>query len=174
MTVTHPVDNVVGPQYMLQNWEFLATNDPPVDELELLPGEKTPERQWVVLDKHEMDTSSFFAAYQAALFPLDPRKVKAVSYRFFKVVQTGPNSRGNNHMLMVGGVELFGHLTGCPTVDDSDDPTRPKHEVEVACDGDKAKSGSGDDDDGVGDGEGSEVMGGGLGVDDESKGEDGE
>ena len=44
----------------------------------------------------------------------------------------------------------------------------------MACDCDKAKSGGGDDDDGVGDGEGSEVMGGDLGVDDESKGDGGE
>ena len=98
-----------------------------MDELTLLPGEKAPERNWVVLDKHDDDQVSFTSKgrpYQTCLFTLDPKVVNGVSYRYFKLTQTGPNSKAKNHMLMCSGLDFYGHLTACPGNDDSDDPGR--------------------------------------------------
>jgi hypothetical protein len=45
-----------------------------------------------------------------AAWPLDAAAVGGRAFRHFRILQTGPNSSGDNH-LMCAGIELYGVLT---------------------------------------------------------------
>ena len=114
-------------QYLLRSWELLATNDPPIDTVTLLPGQKAPERQWTTLDKQEKN-EALQGPYGTAFFPIAAdANPEHISFRYFKIVQTDVNSRKNNHMLMIASIEFYGHVIAMPDRDDVHNPTRLGH-----------------------------------------------
>ncbi len=81
--------------YKLRNWALQASND---------------NATWTTLRQHSSDVSLADQPMSVAAWPLDAAAVGGRAFRHFRILQTGPNSSGNNH-LMCGGIELYGVLT---------------------------------------------------------------
>ena len=80
--------------YVLRNWQLQACND----------GEN-----WVVLREHSNDTSMGTSAYCEGHWEVNS-PASNTSYRHFRILQTGKNSNGNDHLVCCG-MELYGKLT---------------------------------------------------------------
>ena len=80
--------------YKLRNWELQASND---------------GQAWTTLRRHANDTQLAMSAMSEAAWPVEPT-ADGIAYRHFRILQTGPNSSGNTH-LMCAGIELYGKLT---------------------------------------------------------------
>ena len=81
----------------LRSWRLEASND---------------GQARTILRAHSSDASLGDAPMSVAAWPLDAAAVAGRSFRHFRIVQTGPNSSGNNNNnLMCTGIELYGVLT---------------------------------------------------------------
>ncbi len=81
--------------YKLRNWSLQASND---------------SATWTTLRQHSSDASLADQPMSVAAWPLDAAAVGGRAFRHFRILQTGPNSSGDNH-LMCAGIELYGVLT---------------------------------------------------------------
>lgn len=72
-------------------------------ELQAMVGGENGE--WITLRKHEDDESLAEEPHSVAHWPLTVQD--ETPYRYFRIVQTGPNS-SNSHQLACGGIELYG------------------------------------------------------------------
>ena len=79
---------------VLRNWELQASND---------------NQTWTTLRRHTDDTSLAEQSMSVAAWPLDAGPVGGRSFRHFRILQTGKNSNGGDH-LMCAGIELYGLL----------------------------------------------------------------
>lgn len=77
--------------FMLRNWNFEASID---------------GTTWKVLKEHKDDVSLTATGFSTFTWPVEADD----SYSHFRITTTGPNANGSNQ-LMVGGFELYGHLT---------------------------------------------------------------
>jgi hypothetical protein len=66
------------------------------------------EDSWVTISTHDNDKSLAEEAASTALFRIDSEDVIR-GYRFFRILQTGPNSTGKDR-LYCSGIELYGDL----------------------------------------------------------------
>ncbi len=86
-----------------RNWELQAALD-----LNEMGADFT---EWKTLSVHKDDTS-ITSAYQVASFPI---KNCAEFYRYYRLIQTGPNAfkKGSNwvNVLVMGGFEVYGNYT---------------------------------------------------------------
>ena len=80
--------------HALRNWELQASND---------------NQTWTTLRRHTNDTSLAEQPMSVAAWPLDAATVGGRSFRHFRILQTGKNSNGHDH-LMCAGIELYGLL----------------------------------------------------------------
>ncbi len=81
--------------HKLRHWRLEASND---------------GQAWTILRAHGSDASLRDEPMSVAAWPLDAAAVAGRSFRHFRIVQTGPNSSGTNH-LVCAGIELYGVLT---------------------------------------------------------------
>ena len=81
-------------QCVLRSWQLQACND---------------GMNWVVLREHSNDTSMGTSAYCEGHWEVNS-PASNTSYRHFRILQTGKNSSGTDH-LMCCGMELYGKLT---------------------------------------------------------------
>jgi hypothetical protein len=82
-------------RHKLRSWRLEASND---------------GQAWTILRAHSSDANLGDGPMSVAAWPLDAAAVAGRSFRHFRIVQTGPNSAGTNH-LMCAGIELYGVLT---------------------------------------------------------------
>jgi len=80
----------ISPEYKPRKWELQGSPD---------------GQTWQTLRAHQDDTSLARQAMSTAAWPVD---AGAQAFRHFRILQTGPNSSGTQH-LMCGGIELHGH-----------------------------------------------------------------
>ena len=80
-----------GGSYVLRNWNLEGSND---------------NIDWTVLREHNDDTSLAQEAYSESHWDVNSAASNS-PYRFFRILQTGPNSSGDNN-LMCCGIELYG------------------------------------------------------------------
>ena len=108
----------LGDYHSLRNWE--------------LQGKEAEDGDWVVLKAHTDDAALASKAFASAGWPLVPRSRSAASYgearaeadireglqgehgehvfyRYFRILQTGPNTYGAN-IITCGGMEFYGEL----------------------------------------------------------------
>jgi hypothetical protein len=84
----------------LRNWDFQGSND---------------GKLWTTLRRHSND-DSLNGPFDVKVFAL--LTPPAVPYQFFRIIQTGHNSSGNN-FLVLSGFEVFGELWDVPSSDDA-------------------------------------------------------
>lgn len=87
--------DVQGPRGVLRSWVLQGN------------AEDTDEDDWVTLSVHENDTTLTAEAGSVAVFKVSSAGPQG--YRYFRIVQTGPNSSGKGR-LMCCGLELYGDL----------------------------------------------------------------
>lgn len=80
--------------YVLRHWELQASDD---------------SDNWTILQRHSNDESLVQQAYSVATWPLDASTVAGRSFRHFRILQTGKNTKGD-HRLTCAGIELYGLL----------------------------------------------------------------
>ena len=80
--------------HKLRNWEVQASND---------------GQAWTTLPVHADDQSLSVQPMSVATWPIDGGTIPGRSFRHFRILQTGKNSGGNDH-LMCAGIELYGLL----------------------------------------------------------------
>ena len=68
-------------------------------------------RRWATLRSHRGDEGLSGRPMSVAHWPLDAAVVAGRAFRHFRIVQTGKNSSGNDH-LHCAGIELYGLLLG--------------------------------------------------------------
>ena len=82
--------------YVLRNWNLEGSNN---------------NIDWTVLREHNDDTSLAQEAYSESHWDVNSA-ASNTPCRFFRILQTGPNSNGNHYLmcilLMCSGIELYG------------------------------------------------------------------
>jgi hypothetical protein len=102
--------DAMGPRGALRNWVLQGRNDPPQRvgfSITLAP---PSEADWVTLSEHKDDNSLRAEAGSTAYFAIEPSAKTNVPYRYFRLLQTGPNSSGRLR-LSCAGIELYGDLS---------------------------------------------------------------
>ena len=94
------------------SWDWQTANDAPARD----PSKWTLEgsndgAEWVTLRQHANDESLADQAMATAAWPLEPGTVQGRAFRHFRILQTGRNAAGNEH-LCCAGIELYGVLQG--------------------------------------------------------------
>ena len=78
----------------LRNWELQASNE---------------GQAWTTLCVHADDRSLSDQPMSVAAWPIDGGTIPGRSFRHFRILQTGKNSGGHDH-LVCAGIELYGLL----------------------------------------------------------------
>ena len=78
-------------RYILRNWNLEGSNN---------------NIDWTVLREHKDDRSLAEEAYSEGDWDVNSAASNS-PYRFFRILQTGPNSSGNHHLICCG-IELYG------------------------------------------------------------------
>lgn len=91
-TLRHGYD---GASFSLRSWNLEGSND---------------GTEWVVLRQHVGDTS-LNGAYATASWDANPDRL---AFSHFRILSTGPNSKGTSHSVDMSGLELYGQVGFAP------------------------------------------------------------
>jgi len=113
-----------GDACCFRSWQLQATNN-----LEATLTGDSNDPRWTVLSTHVND-QSISSEFEEKTFPLI--NVPNKTYRYFRVIQTGPNklalNEGWKDVFVAGGFELFGDLIEYVNAEDSTDKSGKKEE----------------------------------------------